>query len=132
MLPDIEIILEDINRGYDYYSNLIHINILYKQMGIDKCECEDNPMCLLFILKSLEWRLEQELEDIITEKLYKQLIMIIGSSQIPEEPDPPYNGIVNNSNHTFTFTKSGYFIPNPPTNGIVNNDNHTFTFQKSA
>lgn len=78
-MTDPEIILEDIIRGFEFYSTSVSSEISIQEMGNNICPCDLDYQCLLYILKSLEWRLEQEKYDNTTELLYKKLILIIGT-----------------------------------------------------
>ena len=75
-MTDPSIILEEIEKGFEYYGYLVSKEISISEAGNNSCGCESYD-CLLFILKSLEWRLEQELYDDITESLYKKLVLSI-------------------------------------------------------
>lgn len=76
-MTDQEIILEYIEKGFKLYGDLVSKEISIKQIGNDICHCEINYSCLLYILKSLEWRLEEELYDDITELLYRKLALLL-------------------------------------------------------
>lgn len=83
-MTDIGIIQKDIYRGQLYYNNLISNQIDDKNINIDiSCKCNEDTSLLLFILNSLQWRIDQELSDATTEELYKELIYIIGDREIP-------------------------------------------------
>ena len=83
MGTDPEVIIDDVIRGKSFLTNLIHNEILADQSGISNNNCDVDSECLLFILKALDYRIEQDLFDSTTEKLYRDLILIIGKYVAP-------------------------------------------------
>lgn len=82
-MTDPQVIQDDVIRGNSFLNNLIHNEILADQSGISKNNCDVDSECLLFILKALQFRLDQEKYDKKTEKLYRDLILIIGDYTQP-------------------------------------------------
>lgn len=82
-MTDPEVILEAIDTGYTYYTNIVHNEIFSAQIGVDKDKCEVDSACLLFILKALSFRTIEEIFDSITEKLYRCLMKILGKYTPP-------------------------------------------------
>lgn len=83
-MTDIGIIQKDIYRGQLYYEDLISNQIDDKNINIEiSCKCDEKISYLLFILTGLQWRVDQNLSDSITEELYKELILNIGDKEIP-------------------------------------------------
>lgn len=78
-------IQDDFARGQNFYSNLIHNEIFGKQIGLKNCNCGINTICMMHLLKAIEYGIEQERYDEILNKLHRDLILIIGKGE-----DLPY------------------------------------------
>lgn len=99
-MTDPSIILEEVEKGFEYYSYLVSKEISILEIGNDSlCKCESYT-CLLYILKSLQWRLEEQLYDAITESLYRKLVLSIMSI------------IVNNTGVVYYGFTNSKTIPN--------------------
>ena len=82
-MTDPVIITNSIPVGNGFLANLIHNEILQAQRGEDKTSCDVDSECLLYILKGLQYRVDEDLFDEVTEKLYRDLILIIGGYVAP-------------------------------------------------
>ena len=82
-MTDPQIIIDDVIRGKAFLADIVHNEILAKQAGIPKDPCEVDSKCLFFILKALDYKIEQDEFDTYTEKLYRRLILIIGKYIAP-------------------------------------------------
>lgn len=85
-MTDLNIIQKDIYRGESYYQDLINNKIDDSVINIDISCCQDKNISeLLCLLNALQWRIDQNLQDTITEELYKELIFIIGDKEISSD-----------------------------------------------
>lgn len=100
-----EQIQSDVDRGWGFYSDLAKNDLDKMASG---CGCCGNSLtqCLLFILVSMDWRIEEGLYDDVTHKLDSDLLEIIGSyvlgPSVYAGPDsniipPPFEGDLNGS-----------------------------------
>jgi len=83
MVIDPTVIINSIPIGNAFLTNLVHNEILQAHVGEGKNSCDVDSECLLFILKGLQYRVDEDLFDEVTEKLYKDLILIIGGYVAP-------------------------------------------------
>lgn len=122
-MTDPQVILDDIIRGKSFLTNLVHNEIFADQVGVSKGNCDVDANCLLYILKALEYRTEQDLYDKITEKLYRDLILIIGKYIAPilslfyygvkSTPDPITQSQILASSFVLGLSGSNPIIPFP-------------------
>lgn len=82
-MTDPQVIIDDVKRGNSFYTNLVHTEILADQAGVSNNNCDVDSQCLLFILKALEFNIDQDIFDETTEKIYRDLILIIGKYTAP-------------------------------------------------
>lgn len=109
-----EQIAADLLRGKAYFSELNAENIQDLKKGCN-CGCDDKlSVCLARIVKGLQYRVDQNIYDDITNTLYTQMILIIGD-YVPNPPEPikykadygfsSINYFGNESNAVFQFNK---------------------------
>jgi len=73
-------IIEDLERADAFFAQLMYWEGVKNRYGSCNKDCDPNVSdCLYFIIDSLRFRVEKELEDEITEKLYYEMLLIIGS-----------------------------------------------------
>lgn len=76
-------VLEDIQSGKEYLSDLNATYITELKKGCDSCTPK-NYSCLSRVLKSLDYKIEVDQYDVVAENLYKTLMIIIGGvSYVP-------------------------------------------------
>lgn len=83
---------EDLIRGKAYFSDLNADNIKDLFNGCN-CSCDKLSVCLARIVKSLQYRVDQNIYDAITDTLYNQMMLIIGDYQV--SPPTPVNYGIN-------------------------------------
>lgn len=72
-------IIEDLGRGKAYFANINALKIQKRMDGCSGCGCGDELWeCLYETVKSLEMRVEQNIFDVITDKLHHKMMLLIG------------------------------------------------------
>lgn len=84
-MTPVEVMLADIARGETQLASMVDKSIKSERFGdcIGCSDCSKLEDCLLSIIDSLKFRIDNELLDEITESLYIELILIIGKTIIP-------------------------------------------------
>ena len=128
-MTDPQIISQDIQKGFEYYSYLIDNKIYTDQIGdTNSCSCDKSYLCLLYILKSLQWRLDLELYDEITEVLYNKLLLctktvlvstsgIVFYGELSDNTIPTLGYILNSLSINIDNQSAEYIIPYTPSAG---------------
>lgn len=122
MEPTPETIQAELDRGWYFYGTLAEKDILKAQEG---CGCCGNKLtqCLLFILVGLQWRVDLGIYDDTTYKLYNDMMLIIGPSDIEyatayywsqsDDIIPSYSDIIEKDDVEFP-EGSGIHVPFNP------------------
>lgn len=100
---------EDLIRGKAYFSDLNADNIKDLFNGCN-CSCDNKlSVCLARIVKSLQYRVDQNVYDAITDTLYNQMMLIIGDYQV--SPPTPVNYGINYGYSPIDYTGNYSAIP---------------------